>query len=124
MGGAQAGAKYNQSLTYATYPNAVAATPVMTNNQIISALNAGKLILAAEDGKVRVEQDINSLVTYTTDIGKVYRKNRVILPVQHHRQRHLPAVQRQFHRCGEQQRGRPVPVPGGYRGIPAGHPGQ
>ena len=58
--------------------NAVAATPVMTNNQIISALNAGKLILAAEDGKVRVEQDINSLVTYTTDIGKVYRKNRVI----------------------------------------------
>lgn len=78
VGGAQAGAKYNQSLTYATYPNAVAATPVMTNNQIISALNAGKLILAAEDGKVRVEQDINSLVTYTTDIGKVYRKNRVI----------------------------------------------
>lgn len=41
-------------------------------------MNAGKLILAAEDGKVRVEQDINSLVTYTTDIGKVYRKNRVI----------------------------------------------
>lgn len=78
VGGASAGARYNQSLTYATYPNAVAATPVMTNNQIISALNAGKLILAAEDGKVRVEQDINSLVTYTTDIGKVYRKNRVI----------------------------------------------
>lgn len=25
-----------------------------------------------------MEQDINSLVTYTTDIGKVYRKNRVI----------------------------------------------
>lgn len=56
VGGAQAGAKYNQSLTYATYPNAVAATPVMTNNQIISALNAGKLILAAEDGKVRVNR--------------------------------------------------------------------
>ena len=31
VGGAEAGAEYNQSLTYASYPNAVSASPRMTN---------------------------------------------------------------------------------------------
>lgn len=77
-GGATAGAKYNESLTYATYPTAVAVSPVLTNNQIITALSAGQFILVADFDEVHVEQDIDSLVTYTTDIGQVYRKNRVI----------------------------------------------
>lgn len=78
VGGAQAGARYNQSLTYAVYPGAAAVTPVLTNGQITAALSAGDLVLTADDGKVRIEQDVNSLVTYTTEIGKAYRKNRVI----------------------------------------------
>ncbi len=78
VGGAEAGAKYNESLTYASYPGAVDASPVRTNNQVIAALNAGQLVLFAENSVVKVEQDINSLVTYTPDIGKVYRKNRVM----------------------------------------------
>lgn len=77
LGGAEAGAMYNQSLTYATYPGAVSTT-MNTNDQFISDINAGLLDLFAEDGVVKVMQDINSLVTYTEDIGKVYRKNRVI----------------------------------------------
>lgn len=76
--GALAGATYNQSLTYATYPGAVAVSPVLTNSDTIDALNKGQFVLFAENGTVKVEQDINSLVTYTEDIGKVYRKNRVI----------------------------------------------
>lgn len=78
VGGAEAGALHNQSLTYAQYPDAVSASPLMTNSQYEAALQAGKLVFFAEDGQVKVEQDINSLVTYTTDIGKVFHKNRVM----------------------------------------------
>ena len=77
-GGAEAGAQYNESLTYASYPGAIACNPVMTNSQYIDAINDGKLVLFADDNVVKVETDINSLVTYTTDITSVYRKNRVM----------------------------------------------
>lgn len=77
-GGATAGAQFNESLTYATYPTAVAVTPLLTNNQIISALQSGQFILVADFDEVHVEQDIDSLTTYTTDIGVVYKKNRII----------------------------------------------
>lgn len=78
VGGAQAGAKYNQSLTYASYPGAVDVSPKLTNGEIVSALTAGKFILIEDDGTVKVEWDINSLTTYTADIPKEYHKNRVI----------------------------------------------
>lgn len=77
-GGAEAGARYNQSLTYATYPGAVTVAPRLTNAQYNQALLAGELVLFEDNGSVKVEQDINTLVTYTPDIGKVYHKNRVI----------------------------------------------
>lgn len=76
-GGALAGAKYNESLTYANYPNAVSTT-MMTTSQMIAALNAGQFILASDNGRVYIVQDIDSLVTYTTDITEVYRYNRTI----------------------------------------------
>lgn len=77
-GGVLAAAGYNESLTYAAYPTAVEVTPSLTNSEKIDALNAGKWVLFAEDGAVKVLQDINTLTTYTQDIGKVYRKNRTI----------------------------------------------
>lgn len=76
-GGALAGAKYNESLTNATYPNAVSTT-MMTTSQYIAALNAGQFVLQADNGRVYVLQDVNSLVTYTTDITEVYRYNRTM----------------------------------------------
>lgn len=78
VGGAEAGAKYNESLTNAVYPNAVTVKPLQTNGEKANSVAAGKLILFADDGIVRVVQDINSLVTYTPDIGNVYHKNRVM----------------------------------------------
>ena len=78
VGGAQAGARYNESLTYADYPGAVSASPMMTNSQYIDALMAGKFVLFGENGAVKVEQDIDSLVTFTQDVGKAFRKNRVM----------------------------------------------
>lgn len=77
-GGALAGAQYNESLTYASYPNAVDVSPKLTNSGYIDALTSGQFVLFADDGVVKVEQDINSLVTYTTDITEPYHKNRVI----------------------------------------------
>ena len=76
--GALAGAKYNESLTYATYPGAVDVTPKLTNSEYEQALQNGEFVLWADDGIVKVEQDINSLVTYTTDITEPYHKNRVM----------------------------------------------
>lgn len=78
VGGAEAGAQYNESLTYAEYPDAMDVTPKMANSDYIAALQAGELVLAESDGSIKIEQDINSLVTYTPDIGKVYHKNRVM----------------------------------------------
>ena len=72
-GGASAGALYNQSLTYAQYPGAVSTT-MQTVDQFTQAVQAGNFVLFAENGVVKVMQDINSLTTYTEDIGQVYSK--------------------------------------------------
>lgn len=78
VGGAEAGAQYNESLTYAQYPTAVAISPVLTNSQIISGIQEGQLLLTADNGAVQIETDINSLTSYSLDIGKPFRKNRVM----------------------------------------------
>ena len=77
-GGAPAGARYNESLTYAQYPGAAAVSPLLTNSGYVQALQAGQFVLFADNGEVKVEQDINSLVTFTADITAPYRKNRVM----------------------------------------------
>lgn len=78
VGGAEAGARYNDSLTNAVYPGAVGVQPLQTNGEKIAAISAGDLIMFVDGDAVRVVQDINSLITYTPDIGKVYHKNRVM----------------------------------------------
>ena len=78
VGGATAGAKYNQSLTYAAYPQAITTYPAVTNAAVVDALKAGELVVLTDKGVVKIEQDINSLVTYTAEISSAYHKNRVI----------------------------------------------
>ena len=78
FGGATAGAQYNEDLTYATYPGAVDVTTKLTNSGYEQASQNGELVLWADDGAVKVEYDINSLVTYTPDITDVYRYNRTM----------------------------------------------
>ena len=78
VAGAEAGALYNESLTYARYPDAVAASPVLTNSQAIAGINGGQFMLFRDRDGVKVEQDINSLTTFTQDISAVFRKNRVM----------------------------------------------
>lgn len=78
VGGVEAGAAYNESLTYATYPGAVDIPTPLTNAQYEAAINGGQIAFFAEDGAVKIEQDINSLTTFTADIGKVFSKNRIM----------------------------------------------
>lgn len=78
VGGAQAGALYNQSLTYAAYPGAAAVSPLLTDSQIGQGIEDGKLILSADDGDVLIEQDINSLTAFTEETGEVYHYNRTM----------------------------------------------
>ena len=76
--GAAAGAKYNESLTYAQYPGAVSVSTVMSNADYVAAIEAGKFVLFADLGKVYVEADIDSLVTVSEDKPKAFKKNRTM----------------------------------------------
>ena len=78
VAGAEAGALYNQSLTYASYPGAIKASPVLNNQDSIAAINAGKFILFNDRDGVKVETDIDSLISTTQDISAVFKKNRVM----------------------------------------------
>ena len=84
VAGLTAGANPNESNTYhvisgavsVVYPDGV--TPY-GNEEIIEALKAGKFILSTrQDGAVVVEQDINTLHTFTPDKRYAFSKNRVI----------------------------------------------
>jgi hypothetical protein len=78
VAGATAGAAANQSLTYDAYDGAVDVSPRYTNSQIIAALQNGEFVFTAMDGRAAVEQDINTLHTFTPEKGKPFSKNRVL----------------------------------------------
>lgn len=78
VAGATAAANVNESLTYSAYDDAVDVVPRYTNTQIIEALNAGEFVFTASDGRAIVEQDINTLHSFTVKKGKEIRKNRVL----------------------------------------------
>lgn len=74
----EAGATLTQSMTGAVIPGAVAVNDApTTNDEIIDALNAGKLILSRRgDGAVVIEKDQNTLHTFTPTKGYIFSKNR------------------------------------------------
>ncbi|MCL0330612.1 phage tail sheath C-terminal domain-containing protein [Apilactobacillus xinyiensis] len=77
--GASASIPFNQSLTYAEYPDAVDTIPQLSNDLIIQALKAGKVVFTnRRDGTVVIEQDINSLTKFTNTKPKYFAKNRII----------------------------------------------
>lgn len=76
--GATGGAEVNNSNTYVIYEDAVDVDIKYTDTQIKQALKAGEFVFTVFKGQVVVEQDINTLVTFTDEKTKVFRKNRVI----------------------------------------------
>jgi len=78
LGGAEAGARYHQSLTYARYPGAVEAFPKLTDTQITEAVQAGEIVFIDNFGTVKVCTDVNTFTSFTAEKQKDYSKNRVM----------------------------------------------
>jgi len=79
VAGADAGATMLQSNTAVVYEGATAIVEPKTNEQAIAAIQNGEFFFSySEQGKVVVEYDINSLVTYGDKKSKSYSKNRVL----------------------------------------------
>lgn len=78
VAGCTAGANVNESLTYASHPDAVEVNPTLTATQQIEALNAGQFVLFEEFGAIKNLQDNNTFTTFAATKGKQFRKNRVI----------------------------------------------
>lgn len=72
-------ADINESNTYSQYEGAVDVSPRLNNSDTIKALKSGNIVFTRRnDDTVIVEQDINSLVTYTADKNVDFTKNRFI----------------------------------------------
>ncbi|MBU3203129.1 phage tail sheath family protein [Clostridium algidicarnis] len=76
--GATAGANVNQSNTYIAYDGAIDVDKKYTNREIEETLLDGEIVFTISNGEVVIEQDINTLKTFTEDKNKDYRKNRVV----------------------------------------------
>lgn len=74
----EAAANVNESLTYTAIPNAVDAFPRLTNSETITSLNNGDLVITALNGTAVIEQDINTLTSFTPDRSRAFSKNRVM----------------------------------------------
>ena len=64
--------------SYYAYDEAIDAVPRYTNSQIINSLKAGEFVFTANHNKAIVEQDINTLTTFTLTKGSAFSKNRVV----------------------------------------------
>jgi hypothetical protein len=79
VAGATAGADIIDSLSGKVVTNAISINGMLSNDEIIEALNNGKFVLSLnQDGTVKVEKDINSLHTFTSNKNYIFSKNRVI----------------------------------------------
>lgn len=79
VAGLTAGSEVNQSNTYHAITGAVEIVGPKTDSQIEAALAAGKMVLSTRiDGAIVIEQDINTLHTFTVEKPYSFSKNRVI----------------------------------------------
>lgn len=78
LGGAEAGASYNQSLTYSRYLGAVSAAPKLSDVEIETAIKAGKIVFIDSFDTVKICTDINTFTSITVDKQKYFSKNRVM----------------------------------------------
>lgn len=77
VAGKAAGQDLSESLTYAVAPFDD-VVPRLTNNQIISAINAGTLVLVHDGEKVRVEKGINTLTSLREGQNNAWKKVKCI----------------------------------------------
>lgn len=79
VAGATAGANITASLTGKVIPNAVNIIGSLSNEEIVAGLLTGKFILSMnQNGTIKVEKDINSLHTFTSEKSYMFSKNRIM----------------------------------------------
>lgn len=79
VAGMTAGANFNESNTARIISGATSIIGELTDSEIKEALSNGKfLISTSSSGKIKVEQDINSLHTYDSDRNYNFSKNRIL----------------------------------------------
>lgn len=78
VAGIMAAADVNKSNTYEVYDGAVNVDTIYTDTEIEEALTKGELVFTTKNDKVIIEQDINTLVTYTAEKNQYFHKNRVV----------------------------------------------
>ncbi len=78
LAGATAAAAMNESLTYDSYDGADNVTEKLTRSQQLAYKNQGLGCFIFNNGRAKVESDINTLVTYTVQRQKDFCKNRVL----------------------------------------------
>jgi len=79
VAGITAGASVTQSNVAKEFTGATRILNERTNSEIIEALQSGKFILSVNtSGSIVVEDDINSLRTYTDKLSEYFRLNQII----------------------------------------------
>lgn len=80
IAGIEAGATITESKTGAVIQGAIAVNDApKTHDEIVEALNAGKLILSRrKDGAIVIEKDQNTLHTFTPTKSYIFSKNRPV----------------------------------------------
>lgn len=87
VAGASSAATSRVDLTYKVYDGAVDVVPRLKDSEIKQALKNGEFIFTIDKKKVIVENDINTLTTYTTTKNEDYSSNRFIRTIQDFQQR-------------------------------------
>lgn len=78
VGGAQAGANYNESLTYHNHTGAVDLTTEYENTEIKELIQKGHIVLMKLDGAIKIVTDINTFTSFTPTKSRSISKNRVM----------------------------------------------
>ena len=79
VAGITAGASIVQSNVGKVFPGALSLMKERSNSEIIAALQAGKFILSANQrGEIVIENDINSLHTFTPELNEDWSLNQVV----------------------------------------------
>lgn len=69
----------NESNTYVKYTGAIDAVPRLSNSETEKALKRGNIVFTRRnDESVVIEQDVNSLISFTLEKNSDFSKNRVV----------------------------------------------
>lgn len=76
--GAQAAVAVNKTLTNSVYNGELTINTDYTQAELEAAIKAGKFMFHNVNGTVRVLEDINALVTLTTEKGDIFQSNQTV----------------------------------------------